>query len=218
MARARAKLHIEREDLRATVARSLHARAAERAQDMRNCWDAVLTVLYAVEKRLFENEGRDTEHAAWAPLRNGGERFHDGLGYLDWKRLYYPGMKKLHLTGKLERQLTGGGGAYIDRRANGLTFGTDYENFDGVPNRPRPSPPYPANDRIVGDLGGVTAGGRMSYYPMEPRPPIRLDAPAIGMICHPIQKFLLHGYSGARGAYSRVARMPRPIDWETFGA
>lgn len=179
-------LSIDMRDLRALVARSLHERMLARARDLRPAWEAVLERIYATEQALFAAEGRTDEHSEWPPLKNGGKKFHEGLGYAEWKALHFPGRKKLRLTGKLEGQLTGEGGAHVERRADKLVFGTDYETITDVPGRPRSQ-----RDRMTGDLGGIAAEGRQDYYPMEPRPPIRLDAASAAFIAEPIVDHLL---------------------------
>lgn len=86
--------------------------------------------------------------------------------YAQWKAINYPGRKIMELTGKLRRQLTGvSDTAYQRRTRRTLSFGTNYNDFFGVPGRPRSG-----RDRTRGaDLGGVLNDGRENYYPMEPR-------------------------------------------------
>ena len=181
-------LRIDKKDLKGLITEALQSRMEERVLDMRPAWENVLAEIYEVEADLFANEGKTAEEPEWAPLKNGGKRFHGGIGYVDWKRENYPGMKKLHLTGKLERMLTGEDPtAFVDaRRADKFIFGTDYRDYTGVPDRPR-SP----RDRMVGDLGGITADGRKDYYPMAARTPIRLDAASAAAIGMPLVDHLL---------------------------
>lgn len=182
-------LRLDNNDLRGLVAEALQSRMEDRVLDMRPAWPNVLTEIYGVEAELFANEGKTAEEPEWAPLKNGGKRFHGGMGYADWKEMMY-GTKKLHLTGKLERMLTGQDGtAHVDaRRADKLIFGTDYRTYSGVPGRPR-SP----QDKLTGDLGGITAEGRKDYYPMQARTPIRLDKQSAKRIAEPIVDHLTDG-------------------------
>lgn len=188
-----ATIHISPRDLGPLVLEGLQRRIEDRVRDMRPAWDGVLTAIYEQEKKVFAAEGQTVEEPRWAPNKNGGARFHGGIGYSHWKLLNYPAAKTLHLTGKLEAQLTGEGGAFVVRLPDALVFGTNYRDYSGAPaaaGRPRPSPPNPGGDRLTGDLGGITAEGRKDYYPMEPRTPIRLDAHADGEIAMPIMDHL----------------------------
>lgn len=180
-------LSFDNDSLRDLVAQGLQKRMKERERDLRPAWDGVLEQVYLSEKNLFANEGRTAEEPKWAPLKNGGAKFHKGVGYRDWKAINFPGKKILSLTGKLERMLTtDGGGAYVARRTRRLVFGTNYTNYAGVPGRPRSR-----RDRLTGDLGGITAEGRNEYYPMEARTPIRLDAASAAAIGMPLVDHLL---------------------------
>ena len=167
---------------------------AQRASDVRCAWDRVLEIIQEYEELLFANEGQTSEHPRWEELSDNPIRFHGGLGYRTWKNLNYAGEPIGTLTGKLRAQLTGiGGGAgdepFLELRPTRLTMGSDYEDYEGVPGRPR-SP----LDRTAGnDLGGMHAEGRRDYYPMPARPPIRVTRRESFQIADAIMDWVLEG-------------------------
>lgn len=170
---------------------SFRRQVLERADDIRCTWDRVLEIIWEYEEQLFDREGQTSEHPRWQELSDNPIRFHGGLGYRTWKEENY-GTPLLELTGKLRAQLTGhtqGEAPFIGRERTRLTFGTNYETYAGVEDRPR-SP----LDRTAGnDLGGMHGEGRTRYYPMPARPPIRVTRREAFDIADAILDWVLEG-------------------------
>lgn len=142
----------------------------ERARDLRPVWPGIRGVIYRNQIEVFDAEGDVDGMGEWAPLKNGGKKFHGGLGYATWKGINYPGRKILELTGKLRRMVTGvTPNAFVQENRTSLIFGTDYDDYSAVPGRPRSQ-----RDRLTGDQGGILDSGRAEYYPMEARTIFRI--------------------------------------------
>jgi hypothetical protein len=151
-----------------------------RGHDLTPVWDDALEVLYRNEMEVFRKEGAVDGEPRWPKLSRRPIRFHkiknpwtkkwEMASYEVWKILHYPGRKIGHLTGKLLEQVTGiSGDAEVRRGPRRLVFGTKYEDYNGVPGRPR-SP----GDKLTGDLGGIMSEGRDDYFPMEAREIFRI--------------------------------------------
>jgi phage gpG-like protein len=72
-------------------------------------------------KKQFQSEGA-LGSGRWAKLSDGK----DGVpGYATWKARHFPGAKIGHLTGALEKSMTGGSGYSQDIRPREASFGMD---------------------------------------------------------------------------------------------
>jgi len=133
-----------------------------RSQELYPVWDKVLNIIYEAEQRLFEREGRTSEHGKWEKL---------SPRYAAWKKKHYPGMPILTLTGRFNGSMTDPSGRHADiRERQTLTWGSAYEVSGGY------------------DLGGIHAEGHEN---MPAREPIRVTQRNVDDIANTVVDYIL---------------------------
>jgi hypothetical protein len=151
-----AELVLDGEAIGRQAAANYVAGVRERMRDLRPAWPGVLNVIYRNQMTVFNAEGAVDGLPKWDENSDNPIRFHGGLGYRTYKQQTYPAAKILELTGKLKAMVTGfSPNGKITPGLQRLRFGTDYENYSGVPGRPRSK-----RDRLTGDLGGINNNKR----------------------------------------------------------
>jgi len=182
---ARATMQVAADDIAKVVRQAMIGRLRRRGADVRGAWYSVMRILFAMEKQLFEAEGKTNEHPHWPDLSERPLQKLEGLSYKEWKELYFPGKPLLVLSGRLKRQLTGLSGThYREWLPTRLTFGSNVPADEG------------------GDLGGLHATGlRELDRFMPPRPPIRVTEKDIDDIADELVDYVL-----AIGKYTLSSR------------